>query len=1055
MSNETTTPRPLTADVTAQREIARRSLLRANTAVAGALLAVVVLAGIATVSSIRGRRHQQHAEQAQGTALAELWHAYLSDIRALRRDQTLERRDAALETVRRAAAIAPSIELRNEAAATLALPAFHTELQIPADPALVAYAVDRAIRLCAQSYTNGDLVIRKLPEFQEIRRIRMGEGEIPVDQEVPRLMEFSPDGRRLSVRYRRGALAVWDWEQGRTVFHLDTDKPRRPASRGRFSTDGRIVVSPLFAPEDGTVVVEADTGRRVAFFPEVGSYHHVAVRPGHPMFAAYDGTNVVVLNWETGRREAVFPYAAGVRTMAWSSDGHQLAFGGNLLEVHVWNLETQERRVLLGHKNDVWNVNFDPQGDRLATASYDGTTKLWDLHDGHMIGVTSDGWVTQWGSQDRLIVETPDLSLSVRRLVPSAVYREWAGPVTPSNGKIMDITADGRWAISAAGRSRLQVWDLESDNRPDSLSVEWLRSLSCHPTEPRIILTKRGGPEQFTLAQVTNDNVVGLGLSNPTPLTALANNRLDLVGASADGQSRVWVELGAASVWVEPLEGGGKTVKMQNILHSSVRDNSASVRGSGTISLSADGRWLACGASEATVSIFDAHTGRFLRALSRMEADVQFSPDGRWLVAAGRTVCRVFRVEDWAEVWAMEHVHVESAAAAFSPDGAMLAVTRSPRALGLVDSATGRLLVELQSPDPAPINALRWSADGRRLVGATRDNHIECWEPATLKRELAALNLGWEASVPALAGINVFPVSSQGGAATVWIALGLFITVGPIAVIALLSLRRHHLLIQEFAQAEALAAQRERELRGEREMRELKDSFIAMVSHEFRTPLGIIQSSAQILDRYLDRLPGEQRREQLVSITKNVRRMANLIEEVLVLGKVEGGQQRFQPEPLDLGPFFRKLMDEMHSATHGACPIHLSCPDLPTAKADEALLRHILGNLITNAVKYSPSGLAVEVTVRQEGRSVLIAIKDQGIGIPAFDQASLFNAFQRGGNVGAISGTGLGLTIVKRCVDLHGGSLSFESREGQGTTFRVWLPVFGEGAENDTHKGTT
>ena len=118
-------------------------------------------------------------------------------------------------------------------------------------------------------------------------------------------------------------------------------------------------------------------------------------------------------------------------------------------------------------------------------------------------------------------------------MVPSDVYREGAGPVTPSNGKIMDITADGRWAISAAGRSRLQVWDLESDNRPDSLSVEWLRSLSCHPTEPRIILTKRGGPEQFTLAQVTNDNVEGRGLSNPTPLTALANNRLGLGGASA------------------------------------------------------------------------------------------------------------------------------------------------------------------------------------------------------------------------------------------------------------------------------------------------------------------------------------------------------------------------------------------------------------------------------------------------------------------------------------------------------------------------------------------
>lgn len=1022
--------------------MARRSLLRANTAVAAALLAVVLLAGIATVASVRGRRHQQRAEQAQGSALAELWHAYLSDIRALRRDQTLERRDAALEKVRRAAAIAPSIELRNEAAATLALPAFRSDIQIPSDASLVAYAFDRSIRLCALSHTNGDLVIRSLPDFQELRRIRMGEGGVPMDQEVPRLMEFSPDGSRLSVRYRRGALAVWDWERGRTLFVLDADQPRRPASRGRFSADGRFVVSPLFGPKDGTVVVQTDTGRRVAFFPEVGSYHHVAVRPGHPMFAAYDGTNVLVLNWETGAHEAVFPYAAGVRTMAWSPDGHQLAFGGNLLEVHVWNLETRERRVLLGHKNDVWNVTFDPQGDRLATASYDGTTRLWDLHDGHMIGVTSEGWVTQWGPQDRLIVETPELTLSVRRLLPSAVYRQWVGPVTPSNGKTMDITADGRWAISAAGRSRLQVWDLESENRPEALSVEWLRSLSCHPTEPKLILTKRAGPEQFTLVQVTNDSVVSLALSNPSRLTALSKNRLDLVGASADGRSRVWVELGTASVWVEPLEGGGNAVKIQRAVHNSVKDSSSSVRGSGTVSLSADGRWLACGVSESTVSVFDAHTGRFVRALSRMEADVQFSPDGRWLVSAGRTVCRVARVEDWAEVWAKDHAHVESSAAAFSPDGSMLAVTLSPRSLGLLDSATGRLLAELQSPDPAPIITMRWSADGRRLVCATRDNRIECWEPTALKRELASLKLGWEAAVPSLAGISSFPAPTQGGSATVWIALGLFITVGPIAAIALSSLRRHHLLIEEYAQSEALAAQRERELKGEREMREIKDSFIAMVSHEFRTPLGIIQSSAQILDRYLDRLPGEQRREQLTSITKNVRRMANLIEEVLVLGKVEGGQQRFQPEPLDLATFLRKLMDEMHSATHGVCPILLQCPELPIARADEALLRHILGNLITNAVKYSSPGVPVDVAVRQAGDSVDIAIKDRGIGIPASDQGALFHAFRRGGNVGAISGTGLGLTIVKRCVELHGGSLSFESREGEGSIFRVQLPVF-------------
>ena len=172
--------------------------------------------------------------------------------------------------------------------------------------------------------------------------------------------------------------------------------------------------------------------------------------------------------------------------------------------------------------------------------------------------------------------------------------------------------------------------------------------------------------------------------------------------------------------------------------------------------------------------------------------------------------------------------------------------------------------------------------------------------------------------------------------------------------------------------------------------------------------------------------------------------MAGLIDEVLLLGSVEAGQMRFNPAPLDLGGFCRRLIDEMTSATHRRCPIRLTLESaaFPPAQADENLLRHILGNLISNATKYSPSGSDVDFLVARSNGLAVFTVRDHGIGIPVKDQSKLFVAFQRGSNVEQIHGTGLGLTIVKRCVELHQGEVTFTSEEGKGTTFAVRIPMF-------------
>ena len=234
-----------------------------------------------------------------------------------------------------------------------------------------------------------------------------------------------------------------------------------------------------------------------------------------------------------------------------------------------------------------------------------------------------------------------------------------------------------------------------------------------------------------------------------------------------------------------------------------------------------------------------------------------------------------------------------------------------------------------------------------------------------------------------------------------------------------------------------------RSLAREKELGQLKSSFISLVSHEFRTPLGIIMSSAEILQEYLERLDPADRREHLESIRKNTRRMAELMEEVLLLGQVEAGRLDLNPAPLDLEVLCRRITDEVLSTTHHRCPIQLSVSSaMGEVLADERLLRHILTNLLSNAAKYSSDGTSVSFRLERQARDAVFEIQDRGIGIPKADHEWLCRAFHRGRNVGDRPGTGLGLVIVRRCVELHRGTLRFESEEGVGTTVMVRLPVY-------------
>ena len=249
---------------------------------------------------------------------------------------------------------------------------------------------------------------------------------------------------------------------------------------------------------------------------------------------------------------------------------------------------------------------------------------------------------------------------------------------------------------------------------------------------------------------------------------------------------------------------------------------------------------------------------------------------------------------------------------------------------------------------------------------------------------------------------------------------------------------------QRTAELQQMQVDLEKALALEKDLAALKTNFVAMVSHEFRTPLGVISVSSEVLTRYFDRLQPEQRSEHLGAIVQNVRRMSRMMEDVLLLSRVDAGRMEFDSTPVDLDDFCRKLVEEVHSATNRACLIEVLCdPEakLP-ARADESLLRHILTNLLSNAVKYSPACTPVSLHISRKEDSAVFVVADQGMGIPSEDQERLFSSFHRAKNTEHIHGTGLGLVIVKRCCDLHEGKISLHSVLGKGTTFTVQLPLF-------------
>jgi len=228
----------------------------------------------------------------------------------------------------------------------------------------------------------------------------------------------------------------------------------------------------------------------------------------------------------------------------------------------------------------------------------------------------------------------------------------------------------------------------------------------------------------------------------------------------------------------------------------------------------------------------------------------------------------------------------------------------------------------------------------------------------------------------------------------------------------------------------------------ERELNELKSRFIAMASHEFRTPLGIVLNSTELLEEYGDKWSKTEKAEHFQRIKNNILQITALLEDVLTSGQAEAGQLRFSPEKVDLVTLVKKIAQDVQ-ANHGYEQTIVFQPQMESliTYLDPLRIRQALENLLTNALKYSAPKTEVDLKLYQTGTQAILQICDRGIGIPIGDQKHLFQPFYRGSNTGRVSGTGLGLAIVQQCIALHSGDIELESTPGQGTTVTIRLPL--------------
>jgi len=252
---------------------------------------------------------------------------------------------------------------------------------------------------------------------------------------------------------------------------------------------------------------------------------------------------------------------------------------------------------------------------------------------------------------------------------------------------------------------------------------------------------------------------------------------------------------------------------------------------------------------------------------------------------------------------------------------------------------------------------------------------------------------------------------------------------------------RTTMLRETLAQLENSKNELAESLQKEKELGDLKSRFVSTVSHEFRTPLGAILSSAYLLGKYIEKQELDKTERHLSKITESVRHMNAMLEDLLSLGKLEEGLIQAKSEEFDFRKFICEIVSEMQELARKGQRLEVDAANVGLIVADKRLVKNVLLNLISNAIKFSEEDATIKICCKINSDKLSISVIDQGIGISEADQEHLFERFFRAKNAANIQGTGLGLHIISKYLELLDGTINIQSELGRGSTFTITIPI--------------
>jgi WD40 repeat protein/predicted Ser/Thr protein kinase len=726
LAHESILARPSSRAEKLWRWCRRRPLVAGLSAVVGLLL-IAGFVGV-LVSAARIRREAERAGRAEQDATEKLWHSYLAQARALRLSGAAGRKEESLTAVKSAAAIRPSLELRDEAIAALALTDVNDggSWHSAAAPSPTTPAFSPELDLYALGAGRGDVSVFRMSTGE---RLFQFQGPARSASELC----FSPNGQLLGIHYGSGEVVILNATNGARVFSWNSAHALRKGMSLDFSPDSRILA--LAQGSKGACLFELANGSELGDLPLDGNASALSFRPDGKALAISIASNIVVWSLEEQRVLHTLPHPREPICFAWHRDGRRLAsacWPGT--DVWLWDAPNTNSVILKGHVEVVIGLNFNHRGDLLMSTAWDGSTRFWDAGSGESLFVSRAGFGFQFSRDDtRIGYMRERQGLGLWNLSHSSVYRTLKVPLDlPQRLEGFDFSPDGRF-LSAANSDGAHLFDLRSGAYVAYASHRNNHSVWFTSDAKRIVLV---GADHLHSWSVMDDGK-DIQLQDGGRFEFQPRGALD-AGSVTHGARHLLTVPSPDQVFCVDLgaPGGGWTLNGQGLIGDI---NSAAI--------SPDTNWIATSYwKDRGTAVWDTRTRKRIRSLGAQGGFVTFSADSRWLLVGSSHGYALWETGTWRRVWELSRSSPGElvGGGAFSPDRPLLAICPEVDLLQLVEVETGRKIASLYSPMRKNIGQVTFNSDGSILAASTFGNEIQLWDLRALRQELATLKLDWQ-----------------------------------------------------------------------------------------------------------------------------------------------------------------------------------------------------------------------------------------------------------------------------------------------------------------------